>query len=52
MKIKKYSSQDRLVLLVPGLLITLHQMGASVYGISLEPNTSPSIFKLLNLEEK
>ena len=34
------------------LAITLHQMGASVYGISLEPNTSPSIFKLLNLEEK
>ena len=34
------------------LAITLQQMGASVYGISLEPNTSPSIFKLLNLEEK
>tara|TARA_A100001011_G_scaffold339965_1_gene371703 strand:- start:724 stop:1761 length:1038 start_codon:yes stop_codon:yes gene_type:complete len=34
------------------LAITLHQMGASIYGISLEPNTSPSIFKLLNLEEK
>ena len=34
------------------LAITLQQMGASIYGISLEPNTSPSIFKLLNLEEK
>ena len=34
------------------LAITLHQMGASIYGISLEPNTSPSIFKLLNLGEK
>ncbi|MDC0406564.1 GDP-mannose 4,6-dehydratase, partial [Gammaproteobacteria bacterium] len=34
------------------LAITLQQMGASIYGISLEPNTSPSIFKLLDLEEK
>ena len=34
------------------LAITLNQMGAKVYGISLEPNTSPSLFKLINLEEK
>ena len=34
------------------LAFTLHQMGASVSGISLEPNTSPNIFKLLNLEDK
>ena len=34
------------------LTMTLHQMGASLFGISLEPNTSPSLFKLLNLEEK
>ena len=34
------------------LAVTLQQMGANIYGISLEPNTSPSIFKLLNLEAK
>ena len=34
------------------LSVALHEMGASLYGISLEPNTSPSLFKLLNLENK
>ena len=34
------------------LSIALHQMGASLYGISLKPNTSPSLFKLMNLENK
>ena len=34
------------------LAISLQQMGAAIYGIGLEPDTSPSIFKLLNLEEK
>jgi len=34
------------------LSIALHKMGASVYGISLKPNTSPSLFKILGLENK
>ena len=34
------------------LSTTLFEMGASLYGISLKPNTSPSLFKLLNLENK
>lgn len=31
---------------------TLHLWGAKVTGISLEPNTEPSLFTILNLEEK
>ena len=34
------------------LSTALFEMGASLYGISLKPNTSPSLFKLLNLENK
>ena len=34
------------------LSTALYEMGASLYGISLKPNTSPSLFKLLNLENK
>ena len=34
------------------MALALHRMGAFVYGISLEPNTSPSLFKLLDIEEK
>ena len=34
------------------LTLTLKEIGATVYGISLEPNTSPSLFKLLKLENK
>tara|TARA_B100001057_G_scaffold468911_1_gene528613 strand:- start:6825 stop:7859 length:1035 start_codon:yes stop_codon:yes gene_type:complete len=34
------------------LSLALHEMGASLYGISLKPSTSPSLFKLLNLENK
>ncbi len=34
------------------LAITLNQMGAKLHGISLEPNTSPSLFKLLSLEDQ
>ncbi len=34
------------------LALTLSEMGAIVHGISLEPNTSPSLFKLLKLEKK
>mgnify|MGYP001472881605 FL=1 len=32
------------------LAFTLKEIGAKLYGISLEPNTSPSLFKILNLE--
>ena len=32
------------------LAFTLNELGAKLYGISLEPNTSPSLFKILNLE--
>jgi len=34
------------------LLTALNEMGASLYGISLKPNTSPSLFNLLDLENK
>ena len=34
------------------LAITLNQMGAKVYGISLEPKTSTSLFKFNKIEEK
>ncbi len=34
------------------LSVALHEMDAIVFGISLEPNTSPSLFRLLNLEKK
>ncbi len=34
------------------LTLTLNEIGATLYGISLEPNTSPSLFKLLKLENK
>ena len=34
------------------LALTLSEFGAIVHGISLEPNTSPSLFKLLKLEKK
>jgi len=32
------------------LTFALNEIGAKLYGISLEPNTSPSLFKLLKLE--
>ena len=34
------------------LSTVLYEMGASIYGISLKPNTSPNLFNLLNLENK
>ena len=34
------------------LTFALNEIGAKLYGISLEPNTSPSLFKLLKLENK
>ncbi len=34
------------------LSLALTELGAVVHGISLEPNTCPSLFKLLNLENK
>ena len=34
------------------LALALKEIGASVYGISLIPNTSPSLFKLLELEDQ
>ena len=34
------------------LSLWLLHMGASVYGYALEPSTEPSIFKLLNIENK
>ncbi len=34
------------------LTLTLNEIGATLYGIGLEPNTSPSLFKLLKLEDK
>tara|TARA_B100000927_G_C16460734_1_gene467740 strand:- start:776 stop:1813 length:1038 start_codon:yes stop_codon:yes gene_type:complete len=34
------------------LSLTLSEIGAIVHGISLEPNTSPSLFKLLKLEKR
>ena len=34
------------------LVLSLYQMQAKLYGISLEPNTSPNLFELLALEKK
>ena len=34
------------------LSLWLHNMGADVTGFALEPETKPSLFKILNLKEK